>query len=53
MARTVIEMNPLSGLIRLAREALLYGGPVDLDQAGLALLGPFVVLILGGILFNA
>jgi lipopolysaccharide transport system permease protein len=53
MARTVIEMNPLSGLIRLAREALLYGGPVDPAQAGLALLGPFMVLILGGMLFNA
>jgi lipopolysaccharide transport system permease protein len=53
MARTVIEMNPLSGLIRLAREALLYGGPVDPAQAGLALLGPFAVLILGGMLFNA
>jgi lipopolysaccharide transport system permease protein len=53
MARTVIEMNPLSGLIKLAREALLYGGPVDPAQAGLALLGPFAVLILGGMLFNA
>ncbi len=53
MARTVIEMNPLSGLISLAREALLYGGSIDPAQAGLALLGPFVVLILGGMLFNA
>ncbi len=53
MARTVIEMNPLTGLIKLAREALLYGGPVDLAQAGLALLGPFMVLILGAMLFNA
>jgi len=53
IARAVIEMNPLTGLIRLAREALLSGGPVDLAQAGMALLGPFVVLILGGMLFNA
>ena len=53
MARRVIEMKPLTGLISLAREALLYGGPIDLAQAGLALLGPFVVLILGGVLFNA
>jgi len=53
LARTVIDMNPLTGLVNLAREALLYGGPVDLEQAGLALLGPFVVLILGGMLFNA
>ena len=53
LARKVIEMNPLTGLVGLAREALLYGGPIDLAQAGLALLGPCVVLILGGILFNA
>ena len=53
MARTVIEMNPLTGLLNLAREALLYGGPVDLAQAGMALLGPRLVLALGGILFNA
>ncbi len=53
IARKVIEMNPLTGLVRLAREALLYGGPVDLTQAGLALLGPLLVLFLGGMLFNA
>ena len=53
MARTVIEMNPLTGLVSLAREALLYGGPIDMAQAGLALLGPMVVLILGGMLFHA
>jgi len=52
VARTVIEMNPLTGLINLAREALLYGGPVDPVQASLALLGPMVVLILGGLLFH-
>ena len=53
MARTVVEMNPLTGLVSLAREALLYGGPIDMAQAGLALLGPMVVLILGGMLFHA
>jgi ABC-type polysaccharide/polyol phosphate export permease len=53
MARTLIEMNPLTGLVNLAREALLYGGPVDLAQAGMALLGPMLVLTLGGILFIA
>jgi len=53
LARTVIELNPLTGLITLAREALLYGGPIDPAQAGLALVGPLVVLILGGMLFNA
>jgi ABC-type polysaccharide/polyol phosphate export permease len=53
LARTVIESNPLTGLISLAREALLYGGPIDPIQAGLTLIGPFVVLILGTVLFNA
>ncbi len=53
MARIVIQMNPLTGLIWLAREALLYGGPIDLAHASQALLGPFLVLILGGMLFHA
>ncbi len=52
-ARTVLELNPLTGLITLAREALLYGGSIDPTQAVLALLGPLVVLALGWMLFNA
>ena len=35
------------------REALLYGGSIDPGRTVLALVGPFVVLILGGMLFNA
>ena len=53
VARTVIELNPLSKLLMLARETLLYGGPIDPAQVALALVGPLVVLILGGVLFNA
>jgi lipopolysaccharide transport system permease protein len=53
MARTVIELNPLTDLITLAREALLYGGTVDPALAVKALVGPVLVLIMGGILFNA
>ena len=53
VARTVIELNPLTRLITLAREALLYGGPIDPAQAVLALVGPLIVLILGWMLFNA
>lgn len=53
LSRAVIEMNPLTGLIDLARETLLYGGPVDLTQVGMALLGPFAVLILGWVIFRA
>jgi len=53
LARTVIELNPLTGLVALAREALLYGGSIDPVQAGLALLGPLVVLILGAMTFHA
>ena len=53
VARAVIQMNPLTRLIELAREALLYGGPVDLSTVGLALLGPVVVLVLGGLVFTS
>ena len=53
VAQAVIQMNPLTRLIELAREALLYGGPVDLSTVGLALLGPVVVLVLGGLVFNS
>ncbi len=49
----MIELNPLTGLVALAREALLYGGSIDPVQAGLALLGPLAVLILGGMTFHA
>jgi len=52
-ARSVLELNPLTGLIMLAREALLYGGAIDPAQIALALVGPLLVLILGGMLFNA
>jgi lipopolysaccharide transport system permease protein len=52
LSRAVIEMNPLTGLINLARETLLYGGSVNLTQVGLALLGPFAVLILGWVIFR-
>ena len=37
----------------LAREALLYGGTIDLARVALALVGPLFILILGGVLFNA
>ena len=53
MARTVIELNPLTGLLYLAREALLYGGVVDPVRLMAALVGPIFVLILGVMLFNA
>jgi lipopolysaccharide transport system permease protein len=53
VARTVLELNPLTRLITLAREALLYGGSIDPTQAVLALLGPLVVLALGWMLFKA
>lgn len=51
LARTMIGLNPLSRLIALAREALLYGGPIDPTQVFLALLGPLLILTLGWTLF--
>jgi lipopolysaccharide transport system permease protein len=53
LARAVIEINPLTQLIDLARETLLYGGAIDLARVGLALLGPFTVLVLGVAIFRA
>jgi lipopolysaccharide transport system permease protein len=53
IARSVLELNPLTGLIMLAREALLYGGSIDPARVALALVGPLFVLILGVLLFNA
>jgi lipopolysaccharide transport system permease protein len=50
-ARMVLELNPLTQLIALAREALLYGGSIEPTQAVLALLGPLVVLVFGAMLF--
>jgi len=52
IARSVLELNPLTGLIMLARESLLYGGAIDPVQALLALVGPLFILILGGLLFH-
>ena len=52
-ARWTLELNPLTQLINVAREALLYGGPVGLGDIGLALLGPVVVLVFGALVFRA
>jgi len=51
-ARVVIDLNPLSGLIALARESLLYGGRIEPSQVSLALLGPAIVLVVGWLLFR-
>ena len=52
LARWLLELNPLTRLIHLAREALLYGGEVSPADAGLALLGPALVLALGLAVFR-
>jgi lipopolysaccharide transport system permease protein len=52
-ARQLLELNPLTGLITIAREALLYGGTIGLGEMGLALLGPVVVLTLGIVVFRS
>jgi len=53
LARTLLELNPLVRLIALARETLIYGGPIEVTEVGLALLGPAIVLALGATLFRA
>lgn len=52
-ARQVLELNPLTRLISLSREALLYGGAVGLGDIGLAMMGPLVVLIFGVVVFRS
>ncbi|MEJ8566448.1 ABC transporter permease [Elongatibacter sediminis] len=52
LARTVVELNPLTGLITLARDTLLYGGEIDPLETGLALMGSMLVLAFGWILFR-
>jgi lipopolysaccharide transport system permease protein len=52
-ARALLALNPLTHLLNLARQALLYGGPVGSMDMLLALLGPVLVLGLGLIVFRA
>ena len=52
LARWLLELNPLTRLIHLAREALLYGGGISPADAGLALIGPGLVLALGLAVFR-
>jgi len=51
--RALLEFNPITRLIRIAREALLYGGPIDVVDLGLALVGPVLILLLGLSVFKA
>jgi ABC-type polysaccharide/polyol phosphate export permease len=53
LARWVLELNPLTRLIHVAREALLYGSPVSLPDLGLMMLGPLLVLAFGILVFRA
>jgi len=53
LPRYILEFNPLTGLVALARAALLYGGPVSPAALGLAMLGPALVLFLGVTVFRA
>lgn len=53
LGRLVLELNPLTGLLALARESLLYGNPIAPAEALIALVGPFTVLLVGWLLFRA
>jgi ABC-type polysaccharide/polyol phosphate export permease len=52
LPRLLLEINPLTGLLSLAREALLYGGHVSPAAAGLALFGPALILAFGVLVFR-
>jgi ABC-type polysaccharide/polyol phosphate export permease len=53
LARRVLELNPLTQLIKVAREALIYGGGVSPADVALALLGPALTLLFGLFVFRA
>ena len=52
-ARFLLQLNPLTQLISVARETLVYGGHVGIMDVGMALLGPLLVLVFGVIVFRA
>ena len=52
LARWVLELNPLTQLINVARESLLYGGAVSVAELGMAMVGPLAVLLLGLVVFR-
>jgi len=52
-ARLIVELNPLTGLIMMARQSLLYGGTITLEAAALAMVGPLLVLALGVTVFRS
>jgi ABC-type polysaccharide/polyol phosphate export permease len=52
-AMQMLWLNPLTGLITMAREALLYGGPITVLEAAQALVGPLLVLGLGVVTFSS
>ena len=52
-ARVLVELNPLTGLIMIARHSLLYGGTITFAQALLALVGPLLVLAIGVMVFRS
>ena len=52
-ARLILELNPLTGLITIARQSLLYGGAIHIEELVLALLGPMLVMGLGVVIFRS
>lgn len=52
-ARLMLQINPLTQLISVARETLVYGGQVGFTEMGLALLGPLAVMVFGALVFHA
>ena len=52
LARRLLELNPLTRMIGISREVLLYGGQVSLSELGMALLGPMVALVFGIFVFR-
>ena len=51
-ARLMLQINPLTQLIAVARETLVYGGSVSIADVYMALFGPMLVLAFGVLVFR-
>jgi ABC-type polysaccharide/polyol phosphate export permease len=53
LALSLIELNPLTAMLALARSTLLYGDPVHAGQWLWAMAGPLLALAVGWLMFRA
>ena len=52
IAESIVALNPLAGLIEMARQCLLEGQALSLEEVGFAFLGPALVFAIGLVVFR-